>query len=295
MRGVLNVNKPSGMTSYDVIRRLKTVLGPDAPPLGHAGTLDPLAAGVLLILVGEATKISRFLAGSAKEYEAELLFGIRTDTDDVSGTAIAESPVPDMSEEKIRSLLAGFTGPIQQIPPAFSALKRNGVPLYRLARKGIKVQPEPRSVTVHKLELIEWNPPRVRFLAAVSAGTYIRALARDLGQAAGTNATLAGLTRTRSGRFTLEQAVPLRQLILDPKAPERIVENLVPIEQALPDLPRFTVSPELARRLLQGQTIRNPEAPPAEYVLAVTADRKFLALVAVREDAVKPVRIIHAD
>ncbi len=290
MRGVLNINKPSGISSYDVIRRLKRILGSGKPAIGHAGTLDPLASGVLLILVGDATKISRLLLNSEKEYEAEVLFGMQTDTDDITGKTLTRTPVPDISTSRLRTLLQKFTGRIEQVPPCYSALKKNGAPLYRLARKGINVEMKPRTVTIHELELIDWSPPRVRLRALVSAGTYIRALARDLGKAAGSTATLAGLVRTRSGRFPVEKALALEQV-----SPERLAENLMPIDEALAELPRFTISPAMARCLLQGQKVRQQDAPQAEFALACTADRDFLALVTSEQGMLRPRRIIYAD
>jgi len=159
-RGVLCIDKPSGISSYDVIRRLKPLL-PRKTPIGHAGTLDPLASGVLLVLVGDATKVSRFLLDESKEYEAAVLFGIRTDSDDVTGKAVEQAAVPAVGTEGIRAALERFSGEIEQIPPSYSALKQDGRPQYELARQGIEVESRPRRVTIHKLELLSWQPPKL--------------------------------------------------------------------------------------------------------------------------------------
>ncbi len=288
MRGVLNLNKPSGLSSYDVIRRLHRIIGPT--PIGHAGTLDPMASGVLLVLVGEATRLSRFLMATDKEYQAEVLFGKETDTDDTTGRIIAEAVVPDLSKEVLCEILRRFLGVQSQVPPRFSALKQAGRPLYRLARRGWSVEPKPRPVTFHELELLSWNPPCARLRAVVSSGTYIRALARDLGRAAGTVATLSGLVRTRSGRFTLNQA-----LSLDRADPETIVHHLVTIPDALPELPRLNLSEVQAHSLLQGQMVKFQTAPDVEHALALTSEQRFLCLVAVRDQKLRPLRVIYAE
>jgi len=290
MRGILNLAKPSGASSYDVIRRVKRVLGPEPPALGHAGTLDPLASGVLLVLVGAATRVSRFLMESDKEYEAEVEFGARTDTDDATGAVVAESAVPELDRAGLERLLARFTGTIEQVPPAFSALKQNGVPLYRLARRGIRVQARPRTVTVHRLELIDWHPPRARLRAQVSAGTYIRSLARDIGRAAGSEANLAGLVRTRSGAFRLVDAVEPAIL-----TPGLIARSLVPVADALPGLPRILLPGTDAGRLARGQRIELDGAPDSGFALAITDDRRFLAVVRADHRTIRPVRIVYAE
>ncbi len=290
MRGILNLDKPTGMSSYDAIRRLKRILGPSPPVMGHAGTLDPLASGVLPVLVGPATKVSGYLLGADKEYEAEVLFGRRTDTDDVTGTVVAEAAVPELDPSSIDRLLAGFTGEIRQVPPAFSALKKDGVPLYRRARRGEDVEPAPRTVTVRRLEALGWDPPRLTIRTTVSSGTYIRSLARDLGRSAGSEATLARLVRTRTGPFRLADSVEL-----DALTPEAVAGALVPIPDALPGMPRLSVPAEAARRLAQGRPVTHPDGPEADVALALTDDRRFLAVVRSDGDAIRPVRIVYAE
>jgi tRNA pseudouridine55 synthase len=300
MRGVLNTNKPSGMSSYDVIRHIKSLLqSPIAnrqppTPVGHAGTLDPLASGVLLVLLGEATKVSRFLLNLPKEYVAGVLFGRRTDTDDITGKTLAERPLTGLAAESVQAALDRFTGEIEQIPPVFSALKQDGQPLYRLARKGQEVRPKSRMVMIHELELLDWRPPTATVRCRVSAGTYVRALARDLGASLGTAATLASLVRTKVGQFTIE----------DSTAPDALdaaslTERLTPIDAALAGMPRVTVSPVQAQHLHQGKVVSGVEgltlARVDGFALAQTDDRSFLAIVVSNGAKLRTERIIYAN
>ncbi|MBN2465528.1 tRNA pseudouridine(55) synthase TruB [candidate division WOR-3 bacterium] len=295
MRGVLNVDKPSGISSYDVIRRIKLLLSSQsAIPLGHAGTLDPLASGVLLILVGEATKISRFLLNLPKEYVAGVLFGRRTDTDDTTGKTLTERPVRDLTEESVRAALDRFRGEIEQVPPAFSALKQDGRPLYRLARKGQEVRPKPRNVTVYDSELLDWHPPIANIRYRVSSGTYVRALARDLGASVGTEATLASLIRTKVGQFTVDEAVAP-----DTLDATSLPERLIPVDAALDGMPRVTVSPTQAQHLYQGKAVSGIDGQvpsgDGDLALAQTPERSFLAIVVSNGTELRTERIIYAS
>jgi tRNA pseudouridine55 synthase len=293
MRGVLNVNKPSGISSYDVIRRIKPLLH-SSTSIGHAGTLDPLASGVLLVLLGEATKVSRFLLNLPKEYLAGVLFGRQTDTDDITGRTLTERPVTDLTEESVRSALDRFVGETEQIPPAFSALKQDGQPLYRLARRGEEVHPKSRKVMVYELELLDWQTPMATIRCRVSAGTYVRALARDLGTSLGTVATLASLVRTKVGQFKIEGAAAPEAI-----AAGSLTERLVSIDAALGGMPRVTVSPVQAQSLRQGKMVDGVECPTAPqadgFALAHTDDRSFLAIVVSNGNRVRTQRIIYAD
>jgi len=288
MRGVLNANKPSGISSYDVIRRIKSILGSQTA-LGHAGTLDPLASGVLLVLVGEATKISRFLLNLPKEYVAGVLFGKRTDTDDITGKTLDERPVNDLTAESVRAALDRFTGEIEQTPPVFSALKQDGQPLYRLARRGKEVRPKLRRVTVHELALLDWTSPTATVRCRVSAGTYVRALARDLGESLGTIATLGSLVRTRVGQFAIEDATAL-----DAVDAASLADRLTPIDAALAGMQKITVSPVQAQHLRQGKVVSAFGNLPEDLLLAQTADRSFLAVVVSNGRELHTERIIHA-
>ncbi len=292
MRGILNLNKPSGISSYDCIRQLKPLFKPKK--IGHAGTLDPLATGVLLILLNEATKISRLLMALPKEYEAEIKFGMQTDSDDITGTTIRTSPVPNITHEALAELLSErFSGEIEQIPPRFSALKVSGEPLYKLARKGADFTPKARTATVYEIKLLEWNPPVARIYARVSGGTYIRALCRDIGLELSSAATLNSLTRTGIGEFKIAQGYPLAQLLNSKTLPG---ELLVPIEKALMHLPRIFVSREQAQALVQGKPVTGifPQDYEGTPIVVQTQDNRFFALAKITNRALAPERIIYA-
>ncbi|MGB9742607.1 MAG: tRNA pseudouridine(55) synthase TruB [candidate division WOR-3 bacterium] len=291
VHGVLNINKPAGISSYDVIRKLKPVLKPKR--LGHAGTLDPMATGVLLVLVNEATRISRLL-DLPKEYQAEIRFGIETDTDDITGRVIRTAPVPALETEELRQRLARFQGELLQVPPQYSALKKNGTPLYKLARQGRAPAPAPRLVTVYALILEEWNPPVCRVWCRVSAGTYVRALARDIGRELGSAATLGALVRTRIGEFTLENSHSLSAVL---NAGPGIGRLLVPEQKALAHLAQLVVTREQAQRLRNGGKLtlnQNDTVPSTELCLVLSPEQDFIALVRVKAGLLIPERIIYA-
>jgi len=220
MNGIIIIDKPSGMTSHDVVDRVRRLSG--AKKVGHGGTLDPLATGVLPILVGSATKLSREVMEGEKEYEVGLRFGSATDTDDAEGKVIKESPVPFDLLERIKAALPRFKGEIEQIPPAYSAIKIGGTPAYKRARKGDAPVLQPRRITIHEIEFIapshktdsaSHKTDSVVFLRVnCSKGTYIRALTRDLGAAVGCPAHVESLRRTRCGRFRIDNAHPLEKL-----------------------------------------------------------------------------------
>ncbi len=287
-RGVLPVSKPSGISSYDVIRQLRPLV-PPRTRLGHAGTLDPLAQGLLLILIGAATKVSRFLMDSDKEYHAVVRFGIRTDADDITGQVIEQAPVPDIGTDRLTATLGQFVGTIEQTPPAFAAIKQQGQSQYKLARAGQPVVTRPRRVTIHSLQLLAWQTPRLQLRCRVSSGTYIRALARDIGIALAVPATLEELTRTKVGIFTLDQAVSLATL-----STATIPDRLVSIPDALADWPRVEIDADGATRLLRGQRVLTNGNCPGR-LLAHTTDDRFLAVVNGGDRYLQPERIVYAD
>jgi tRNA pseudouridine55 synthase len=207
---ILNVNKPEGMTSFQVVRMVRKWSG--VRKVGHAGTLDPLATGVLLVCVGPATKKVGALMTLPKTYEGTIELGIRSDTDDAEGKITERRPVPEISQTQMEESIRDLTGEIQQIPPMFSAIKQNGKRLYQLARKGITVEREPRRVTVYEFELLCLRLPFLDIRICCSRGTYIRAIARDLGQALGTGGILKHLRRTRIGPYKVEESFSLDRL-----------------------------------------------------------------------------------
>jgi tRNA pseudouridine55 synthase len=252
--GVLVVDKPSGPTSFDVVRRLKRAAG--LARVGHGGTLDPLASGVLPICVGQGTKVAAFLLDADKEYEVTICFGVETDTYDAAGAVTTRRDASLVDEAGLRAALPAFTGPIEQVPPAYSALKRDGRPLYDYARAGETVELRPRAVTVHELDLTHFAGPEAASLRVrCSKGTYIRSLAFDLGRALGAGAHVTALRRTRSGPFDLSAALPLaaalETLAKDAGAPLPVISPA----DALPHLPRCAADAAQTRLLEQGKRL----------------------------------------
>ncbi len=207
--GVLVVDKPVGMTSHDVVQVIRN--GTNIRRAGHTGTLDPRASGVLVVLVGPAVRLSEYISASDKRYQAIVRLGATTDTYDEEGKVTTSSPV-EISEEQFVESLEQFVGEIEQVPPPYSAVKVHGKKAYEMAREGKEVELAPRKINVYSLELLEWAPPEAVIDVYCSSGTYVRSLANDLGKSLGCGAYLVGLRRTKSGRFTLRDAVPLRKL-----------------------------------------------------------------------------------
>ncbi len=277
INGLFNVDKPAAMTSHDVVGALRRASGQRR--IGHAGTLDPMATGVLLVCMGQATRLSEYLMAGRKRYAAEIRLGIVTDTDDAEGEVVAEADPSDVTLAEIERALGAFRGEIAQVPPMYSALKREGVALHKLARQGVELELEARPVTIYALNLVTWQPPMLGVTVECSKGTYIRALARDLGQALGCGAHLAKLARTASGAFMLEQAVPLDELVASLQE-GTWEQHLIAMEAALARFPSYTVSAEDAARLRQGQQISLPEqGAGAEVVKALDPDGALVALL----------------
>ena len=252
MDGVLVIDKPGGMTSFDVVRRVRRAAG--VRRVGHGGTLDPMATGVLPVCVGEATKLAAFLLDGDKAYEATLCFGVETDTYDADGTVVRRADARGVSEERVRAALEPFRGAIRQRPPAFSAIKRGGRPLYDYARRGEAVEISERAVVVHELSLLRFESPGAVTLGVrCSKGTYIRSLAFDLGRALGPGAHLRALRRTRSGPFDLASARPLADVV---EALGRGDPGLViGLANALVHLPQVRADTAAATALRQGKAL----------------------------------------
>jgi len=208
--GVLLIDKPSGMTSHDVVDRLRRVLR--MKRIGHAGTLDPMATGLLIMLVGKATKLSQYLMSLDKEYEGTITLGTTTTTHDAEGETVTTRPVPELSESQVREVMAGFIGDQYQTPPMFSAKKQDGVPLYKLARKGKEVEREPRFIRISSFELTRFAPPSFEVRLRCSKGTYVRTIAHDLGEKIGCGGHLSALRRTATDRFHIQQAITLAEV-----------------------------------------------------------------------------------
>jgi tRNA pseudouridine55 synthase len=251
--GVLVVDKPSGPTSHDIVERARRVLA--TRRVGHTGTLDPFATGVLVLCVGQATRLARFLSAGDKAYRASVRLGFATTTDDLTGEPLSTPRSVDVGDDALREALRSLVGSFDQVPPAFSARQVGGRRLYELARQGEAVARAATPVTVHALELLTRGDDALELEVRCSGGTYVRALARDLGERLGTGAHLTALRRTRSGPFDLEQAVPGEDLA-------GAGGRLIGLSRLLPELPAVTVGAEGRRRVAHGREL----AP--EHVLA---------------------------
>jgi tRNA pseudouridine55 synthase len=245
--GILNIDKAEGMTSHDVVAVMRRISG--IRRIGHTGTLDPLATGVLLLCVGRATRLSEYLLGQDKRYEAAVRLGQETTTYDAEGDIVAEKPV-EVDRQTIASALSHFRGPISQVPPMYSAVKKDGQPLYKLARKGVEVDRPSRQVTIYHLDLLDWQPPYLHLDITCSSGTYIRSLAHDLGQLLGCGGHITALRRTAVANFTVLEAVSL-----DTLTAETWSEHLLPADSAVAHLPAVKFSVEDAAALQLGRQI----------------------------------------
>lgn len=230
--GVLLVDKPGEHTSHDVIARLRGKLR--MRKIGHAGTLDPMATGLLIVLVGRATRVSQFIISLDKEYEGTVELGRTTDSQDADGEVMETRPVPDLTEAAVRAAMQGFLGDQYQTPPMFSAIKIGGVPLYKKARRGEEVEREPRFIRVMSWDLLRFETPRIDFRLRCTKGTYVRTLAHDLGARLGCGAHLSALRRTATDRFNVAQALTMDQ-IQAMSLPE-IEKRLIPVSQAVPSI-----------------------------------------------------------
>jgi tRNA pseudouridine55 synthase len=255
MDGILNINKPSGMTSHDVVQKVRRIA--KEKRIGHTGTLDPLATGVLLLCVGKATRVARYLEAGEKEYQAVMRLGVITDTLDAEGRVLETRSYTPPARMDIERIMSELTGVIMQRPPAFSAVKVSGVPSYKLARQG-KARPlDPRPVTVHGVELTAYEDPFVSFTVRCSKGVYVRTLCGDMGEALGMGAHLTGLVRTRSGRFSIERAVSLDQLA-DIASSSGAHQAMTSIDEALADLPAVLIGEEEAAKVMHGNQVSCP-------------------------------------
>ncbi|GAB4528526.1 MAG: tRNA pseudouridine(55) synthase TruB [Anaerolineae bacterium] len=274
--GILNINKPAGMTSHDVVMYVRRLTG--QRKVGHAGTLDPMATGVLLLCLGQATRVAEYLMAGRKRYRAVVRLGVSTDTYDAEGVVTRSVHSSDLSQAQILDALAAFQGTIQQVPPPFSAIRQNGQRLYELARRGISVQAPPRTVQIHSISLVAWEAPDLTLDVTCSPGTYIRSLAHDLGQRLGVGGHLTALTRRASGQWVLENAVTLDNL-------KHAVEGgdwltlLHPLEDALQDFERVDLPADLVRRVSQGQIVELDRLPKTRLVRAYAPDGLLVAVL----------------
>lgn len=247
--GFLNINKPLHMTSHDVVAKIRR--GLKIKKVGHAGTLDPLASGVLIVCVGGATRLSDYVMHATKRYRAQIHLGATTDTYDAEGAVLSERDATHVRQEEVQALLSQFTGNIEQVPPMYSAIKQGGRKLYDLARAGEVVEREARSVKIDSLTITDWSPPEFTLDIVCSAGTYIRSLAFDLGEALDVGAYLSGLTRVASGTFQLSNSVELETVL----SSANWQQYLIPPEAALSEWPRVQLSTDETDHIIHGRSI----------------------------------------
>ena len=285
MDGVLIIDKPSGPTSHDVVARVRRLTGERA--VGHLGTLDPMATGVLPLLLGRMTRLARFYVNAEKSYEGAIRCGFATDTYDAQGEPVGETHAVSLRLEDLRELAKDFVGKIQQVPPPFSAKKIAGVPAYKLARKKKPVALEPVTVDVHEFEVVSVNGDSARFRARVASGTYLRSIAHDLGKRLGPGAHLAELRRTVVGEFSLKEGVGLQTL--EDLAKDSMSDNgysvksqisryLLHPRALLPAFPAVTAPPETLPRLLHGNAVNLPEFSRAPMVKVFRGQADLVAV-----------------
>lgn len=278
--GVLLVDKPAGITSHDAVMRVRRVLGTRS--VGHTGTLDPFATGLLVVLVGRATRLARFVEPQPKTYLATARLGVRTDTDDLTGTVLEQSPVDGVSRELVLEALAGFAGQQRQRPPAYSAKHVGGERSHRLARRGLAVELPEATITVHRIEAVAWSPPELTFRATVSAGTYLRAIARDLGGRLGVGAHLSALRREAIGALRVDDAEPLDRIT---------AEALRPAAEILRHLPALELDAEARAAVVHGRAVAGgAEREAGEVVLLDGAE--LVAVARVENGWLKPTVVL---
>lgn len=284
MLGILIVDKPLGISSHDVVNSVRRKLG--TKRVGHAGTLDPLATGVLVVAVGPATRFLQYLPLEPKIYEGEIQFGIETTTQDAEGEVVREAPLPQDLASALDAVLPSFLGTIEQLPPMFSAVKRDGQPLYKLARQGQEIERTPRRVHIVEFQLGEPVDGVVPFRVVCSGGTYVRTLAHDLGQAVGCGAHLKSLVRTGVGKYRLADAVPLEAVSRS---------GLIPLNEALPPMPILTLDEAQVLRIRMGQAIPWPESPPESNVAVADPAGNVIGIARVSPPFLQPEVVIPVE
>jgi tRNA pseudouridine55 synthase len=287
MNGFLNINKPTGLTSHDVVARVRRLAGKGVK-VGHAGTLDPAADGVLPLALGSATRLIEYLTDARKGYRGVVQLGVQTDSDDSEGAVIAERPVPPLDAATVEAAVAPLRGTISQIPPAYSAIHVGGKRAYDLARSGEHVELAPRTVTIERLDVVATTATTLTIEVECSKGTYIRALARDIGAHLGCGAHLAALTRTFVGAFTLDNATALVDLQAHP---ELLAARLLPPETAIADWPAITLDAAAAQRVRNGLPLNLPDQP-GERLRAHTAEGLLVAILTLEGDQWRPVKVL---
>lgn len=285
MNGILNINKPAGDTSFDVVRKIKKLAG--TKRVGHTGTLDPEATGVLPVCIGGATKFADYIMKDEKVYRATLRLGITTETYDRTGNVLKTSTV-SVNEDETERAIKSYVGRVKQIPPMYSALKVKGERLYSLARKGIEIEREPRDVEIFSIDILEMNLPYVIFDVRCSKGTYIRSLCYDIGEKLGCGGTMWDLVRISSGIFNIEHSVKLENL-----NEENIEDCLIPVESALIDYPSVSFDEKFGALLINGVSLMDKSAIASlsmGLIYKVYTGMKFVGIGELRESGFKLVK-----
>ena len=281
MNGIVIIDKPEGWTSQDVTARLRRVF--NTRRIGHGGTLDPMATGVLPVFVGRGTRAVEFFEHAEKTYEAVLQLGIATDTEDISGEVLEQRPV-SVTETELEAVLQQFRGEIMQIPPMYSALKVNGQKLYDLARKGKEVERQPRPITIHKLECLSFSGDKATLLVHCSKGTYIRTLCKDIGAALGCGGCMVALRRVTAGAYTIQEAVPL-QTLLDAEDP---APYLRAVDSMFTEYPKVILTPNQEKRCRNGNSF-SLSMNPGTY-RAYGENGEFLMLAKVEDGVMSTIK-----
>ena len=290
--GIVVLDKANGLSSNAALQEVKRLY--EANKAGHAGSLDPLATGVLPVCLGEATKVSQFLLDSDKRYRTRIKLGIRTDTGDSEGAIIERNEGISVSRKAIERALTKFKGEVEQVPPMHSAIKMNGVPLYKLARKGITVEREPRLVTLYQICLVEFVNSELELEISCSKGTYIRTIADDLGQELGCGAHVIELRRTQAGVFTEKDSISAEELALEKenKGLDKIDQFLIPMDRAIQDLPEVNLPSITASHVKNGQAVLVRHLPKNGLV-RMYEDEQFIGIGSIDDDGkVAPKRLI---
>lgn len=271
MNGIVIVNKPQGKTSHDIVGIMRRVF--KTRRVGHTGTLDPLATGVLPVCIGNATRAADMLTASEKEYRAVLLLGKRSDTLDIEGKITEENPVC-VTEEDVRKAIGGFVGEIMQVPPMYSAIKKDGKKLYELAREGIETEREARPVTIYSIEINRIDLPRVEFTVACSKGTYIRSLCDDIGTALGCGGVMESLVRTKTAGFSLENSYTVEEL----ENMEDLSEAVLPTDSLFSDLPAIYLNEKQEKSIVNGVRMTWRSGEEGTVYRLYSADGTFLCV-----------------
>jgi tRNA pseudouridine55 synthase len=287
--GFLNINKPLGVTSHDVVAHVRRNL--HVKKVGHAGTLDPMATGVLVLCLGAATRLSEYVMQSTKRYRGRVHLGVTTDTYDVEGAVQQVRDPAGITRDAVERCLAGFLGDIEQTPPMYSAIKKDGRKLYELARAGQTIEREARPVTIEHLDIVDWSPPEFTLDIMCSAGTYIRSLAHDLGEALGVGAHLTALIRLASGSIILEDAVELDTLL----AATDWQRYLIPPQAALAHWPVVRLDAAGVEHVRHGRAIRDNGAVGAQPALAFTPEGEVVAVLRAADGEWRPEKVFLSE